>query len=314
MLLVDILARELKKWPSEAKIISQDANGCAHPYSYAGAFDGKKWLGPVQSCIYRVKMPALASDHATAIVTRADWQAAKEKLEGKAVKKPNANKDGWVRHRGGKCPVDAGTLVDVRYRNGDINLGVSALTASDDKNHVRGSRFSGSNSLAICWSHDRSLGDIMAYRIHTPSEQPAAAEETSPVEPVAQISGPLQWRDRITEIDAESKAENERHNAAMGKLNSERADLVHKLASEGLAMIERKAEPVDDMSDWRNWKAGDVITCNTDEWSRVYTKGNQYKVKASNPLVVFDDCGPGSACTIEGNDAEEFTFHSRPTN
>src|SRR6185437_15539298 len=118
-----------------------------------------------------------ASDWKTAIVTRADWQAAKDKLEGKTVKKPNANKDGFIRHRGGKCPVEAGTLVDVRHRDGDIFLAEPACGLG----------------RAETWAHSNHKGDIMAYRIHTPSEQPATTEESSPVEPVAPIAGPLQW-------------------------------------------------------------------------------------------------------------------------
>lgn len=298
MLLVDILARELEKWPSEAKIISQDANGCAHPYSYAGAFDGKQWRGPVQSCSYRVKMPALASDHATAIVTRADWQAAKDKLEGKTVKKPNANKDGWVRHRGGKCPVEAGTLVDVKYRGGGI---VHRHYATADK-------ATSQIALAAIWQHRKDDRDIMYYRIHKPD--PEAVKESLPVEPVAPIAGPLQWRDRITEIDAESKAEAARHSAAMTALDTERAELVQKLASEGLAMIERKADPVEDMSDPANWRKGDIVKCVGP--TKHCTKGKEYSLRKScidRKAFVTDDDGD-SGCPP----ASSFEFVRRPTN
>ena len=115
-----------------------------------------------------------------------------------------ANKTGWIRHRGGKCPVEAGTLVDVRFRSGITK------TVCD--------------SQSFRWSHSAALGDIMAYRLHTPSEQPLAVD-------------PLAWRDRITEIDAESKAEEERHGLVMTALDSEREELVRKLSSEGLALI-----------------------------------------------------------------------------
>ena len=141
-----------------------------------------------------------------------------------------ANKEGWKRHRGGKCPVEAGTLVDVRYRSGDINIGVSALTGPVDKNHVFGSRNGGYLDLARNWDHKGTPEDIMAYHLHTRSEQPATVKESLSVDLLA-------WRDRITEIDAESKAEAERHNAAMTALDSERAELVQKLAGEGLALL-----------------------------------------------------------------------------
>ena len=247
MKLVEILARELKEWPDKAVAITQDACGEVWPLSKLDdsvEFMGSRWLSNHCFMIVGDIIPGaqVASDHATAIVTRAKWQEAKDRLEGKTVKKPNANKDGWVRHRGGKCPVEAGTLVDIRLRNGDIKIGVEAITGWADD-----------------WSHTNSGYDTMAYRIHTPSEQPATVEESSPAEPVINgttcisefekpapaefkvIYDPLQWRDRITEIDAESKAETERHSAAMSALDAERAELVQKLASEGLALIERNA-------------------------------------------------------------------------
>ncbi len=151
-------------------------------------------------------------------------------------------------------------------------------------------------------------------KIHTPSEQPATAEKSSPVEPVAPISGPLQWRDRITEIDAESKLESERHNSAMTALDTERAELVQKLASEGLALIERKAEPVEDMSDYQNWKAGDLLTY-IGSHHQCFTNGEQYKLESLCMLdhgtvtIAEDDDGDQN-----GGDIDSFRWHSRPTN
>ena len=133
-----------------------------------------------------------------------------------------ANKEGWIRHRSGKCPVEAGTLVDVRFRSGIIK------TVCD--------------SLSLRWSHSGALGDIMAYRLHTPSEQPETVKECLPVDPVVAsnvdafnaqaempaakyFDGPLQWRDRIFEIDKQS-----------AELKQERIELVQKLASEGLQL------------------------------------------------------------------------------
>lgn len=65
------------------------------------------------------------------------------------------NKDGWIRHRGGKCPVDAEALVEVRNRAGDI-----AVTGGTS-----------CTSVSWHWSHSKHCGDIMAYRPHKPDEQ-----------------------------------------------------------------------------------------------------------------------------------------------
>lgn len=70
-----------------------------------------------------------------------------------------ANKDGWIRHRGGKCPVEAGTMIDVRFRDGYIEKEIPALENSSPK--ARG---------AYDWSHSGSMRDIMAYRLHKKEE------------------------------------------------------------------------------------------------------------------------------------------------
>ncbi len=300
--LVEILARELKKWPGEAAaIVQNEAGNLTKLDSLQVKFEWNQWdytsgemmriCGQRDGDFGR----ELASDHATAIVTRADWQAAKDKLEGKTVKKPNANKDGWVRHRGGKCPVEAGTMIDVRHRAGDVFTECKVGESCHCKD----------------WSHSNDDSDIMAYRIHTPSEQPATVKESLPVEPVAPISGPLQWRDRITEIDAESKAENERHSAAMIALSTERADLVQKLASEGLAMIERKAEPVEDMSDPAKWREGDLLEC-VFRHEGAYTMGKLYsfiRLSEWGTARTLDDTGEENGVL-----PNQLKWHSRPTN
>ena len=152
------------------------------------------------------------------------------------------NAEGWIRHRGGKCPVDPETIVEVRLRDG---------TCWVDSEAEAGSFWT--------WQHSDICADIMAYRLRKPAEQVApdiyAADDSeqmggvdiSFIEP-AIAQGPLQWRDRIAEIDATTQA-----------LTTDRAELVQKLASEGFALIGRVVEPVEDMSDWRNWKEGDRI-------------------------------------------------------
>ena len=54
----------------------------------------------------------------------------------------------WIEWNGGECPVPAGTIVDVKYRDGD-----------EETNHA--------GSWIKCWVNDGMLQDIIAYRIHT---------------------------------------------------------------------------------------------------------------------------------------------------
>lgn len=214
-----------------------------------------------------------------------------------------ANKEGWIRHRGGKCPVEAGTLVDVRYRSGDINIGVSALTDYSDKNHVVGSRNGGYLCFARDWNHGGADGDIMAWKLHAPSEQPATVNAKAEMPAAKYFDGPLQWRDRITEIDAESKAEAERHCQVMTALDSERAELMQRLASEGLA--------AGDMNDPANWKAGDLLECICCPDPK-YTEGKLYS------FLYLSDWGSARTIDNDGNEngimPSQFKWHSRPTN
>jgi hypothetical protein len=83
-----------------------------------------------------------------------------------------AKNDGWIEWGGGECPVPRGTLVDVRYRNGEENHHIGAGIFFDD---------TGSNPdiNAEDWNNDGSPLDIIAYRLHQPqeAEQPKADEE-----------------------------------------------------------------------------------------------------------------------------------------
>ena len=156
------------------------------------------------------------------------------------------NKDGWIRHRGGKCPVDGDAKVDYRMRDGEIDC-------------------FGRDAGRLAWSHNSDIGDIMAYRIHKPTEQPAhvaaaavqiginaagAGRLTTIADVKARFTtdGPLQWRDRITEIYRTVEA-----------LEEERVSLVQRLEVEGFRLIERAVQPVEDMSNPKNWKVGDVF-------------------------------------------------------
>jgi hypothetical protein len=158
-------------------------------------------------------------------------------------------KDGWIRHRGGKCPVEAGTMVDVRYRDGVEHFKTAAIESADceDENWIH--EANKASHLATC--------DIMAYRVCEPVVSEARPVESLSLSPECQIVGrsvrvdPLQWRDRITQIDFDIKFEQERHSSNMACMDQERADLVAKLAAEGFALIAAAVEP----DEWMRYAA-----------------------------------------------------------
>jgi len=108
MKLVEILARELGEWPEDAKAIAQDADACAHPYDtteieYA---DGE-WSFGVISSTYDVNMAYLATDHATAIVTREMWEAERERIKLDMYSGSITTKPKWRVSEDGLPPIGA---------------------------------------------------------------------------------------------------------------------------------------------------------------------------------------------------------------
>jgi len=229
------------------------------------------------------------------------------------------NAEGWIRHRGGKCPVEVGTLIDIRCRDGLVRNGVPC-----GKDFTR--------TASMFWSHEGDGAEVMAYRLHKPAEQvepnkvgKLTIEVTARTEGVReviedmqmhidQIDGPIKWRDRITEIDAATNA-----------LTAERADLVQKLASEGFALIglindllTEAAQKHEDMSDWRNWKVGDLLEMvKASEWEGM-TNGKLYEFASPENgynFAVVDDGGELRSVCIGSNDyvTGDFKWHSRPS-
>ena len=205
------------------------------------------------------------------IVTRSQWEAERAKLS-----KPKANAQGWIRHRGRKNPFNVCTLVDARLRSGDVVTG----KFSDNLKFV----------------HTGGLLDVMAYRVNE-SVDTASPEVTTPVD------GPLQWRDRITEIDRTVEA-----------LEEERASLIQKLADEGFKLIKREAVDLPDMSDWRNWQIGDLLEVVKKECGHKFQIGEIVRMK-SLPTVTGGqiECEHIDSSVWWWLNNQELKFHSRPT-
>lgn len=166
MKLIDILVEELPKcggWPEGAAFVAQEEGGNLYSFTSKPQKDcDDEWMDE-SSCGYHKKVGKLpeASDHDTSTITREQYEAALA-----------AKNDSWIEWGGGECPVEKGTLVDVRYRNGEENHHVGADIPLDD---------TGSNPdrNATDWKNDDSPLDITAYRLHHPQQagKPEASEE-----------------------------------------------------------------------------------------------------------------------------------------
>ena len=311
MKLVEILAKKLDAWPTGAAIAVQDgdarktvkfggkhANPSIALMGMEDVWQARDWKFTHESDFDH---SVLASDWKTAIVTEKKWQAERDRQKGGE----------WKRHRGGKCPVPDQTQVEVKFRDGDIR-----------QSHA--SDFFG-------WNHgelDDTRAEVMQYRVIS---QPQA-EHTDWVGPfpcttsdstvneielaisyssgvcsleskTEQMETPFKWRDEVTEL-----------NAYIEEFTRERDSLIERLASEGFALIPPVVSVVSefsgvDMSDWRNWKAGDIVT-SLKNYSNQFSIGSEYEIEnIENEILemVADDVGDPN-----GWDVENFKFIRSP--
>lgn len=208
-----------------------------------------------------------------------------------------ANKDGWIRWKGGKCPVEKGTLVDVRKRSGNIFTGLRALE-SIDAWHTQ-------------WNHNscaKLQGEIMAYRLHKPEELRQTEADPCVVEAKqAPKFDPVALRD-----EAEAMRDAIRHcESCIGNHKARIAEIEKQLAEEGFALVEKPAEKqaLPDMDDPKNWRVGDWFTCISDGWSS-FDKGGKYQM-----IEIDRDGDPVLKGKYEGVPitlVSNFKFHSRP--
>lgn len=174
MKLIDILVEELPKsggWLSDVKTMTQDRVGniwgydCVSPRLKGGLWSSKSGDDLVRDS--KVEARNLAVDWSTAIITREQYEAA---LASK--------NEGWIEWGGGNCPVEKGTLIDVKHRDGEIYQNKPAMGENNSR-----------------WSHFGSHGDIIAYRLHKPqeAEQAKSDDEAGLNECIGQTPAPV-WR------------------------------------------------------------------------------------------------------------------------
>ena len=155
MKLIDLLIKELPRrggWPDGALNATQDKDGqvCfsagAVPEFGCAAWEGGDWCG---NEFYTTR----ASDYATAIVTREQYESAL------AASKAIVGHEGWIQWAGGDRPVDSDAIVEVKFRNPSRN------------------KFNNDRAWDFTWSHDGFGGDIIACRLQHPGFKSRANDE-----------------------------------------------------------------------------------------------------------------------------------------
>lgn len=170
MKLIDILVEELPKnggWPDGIEKLEQYPDG--------SLFCGTKYKS-------YFKFP-IVDDYGDDEVTRAEYEAAL------AVKN-----EGWIEWGGGECPVSDSTIVEVRYRNGEVKAAAPADFYE--------------------WGHGRphfvTTGrDIIAYRLHKlqEAEQAKADEEADLNECIGQDASPAWTGEGLPPVGCECECQ-----------------------------------------------------------------------------------------------------------
>lgn len=281
MKLVQLLAKELKEWPEDDEgsdpilFITQNASGAIFSWNDNGELkfvDGQWYMQgtiPFDDVIFDGS--ETCSDCSSAIVREDQWHYEREKI----------NKPKWIRHRGGRMPVGAATIVEVRLRCGDIQkheayeflwrhkdcdsaaniMAYRVIEETKDQEieevetidtakaptieYAFGDKDSDPNDLD--W---KQLGTL-TYKLEIDATE-ATNEIDSLVAKWGQIESPLKWRDEIIELEAYEE-----------EFRREREKLIRKLESEGFKLIDHMTpvygEQIIGMNDWQNWKVGDIV-------------------------------------------------------
>lgn len=288
MKLVELLAKELSEWPSKAGFATQDKDGevrfmggCGTGYDF--------YLGIIAD--YDDSTVQYGGMRYAGEVTESQWQAERDRQKGGE----------WKRHRGGKQPVADGVLVEVKLRDGDIQKHYAEgfawpFTDCDVDANIMKFRV-----ISQPQAEEVKLSRLEARMLFS---KPCIVYPESAEAKTDQIDGPLRWRDCVNELDA-----------YIEEFTRERDALIELLASEGFALIPPVVSVVSefsgvDFSDWRNWKAGDVVECTYSDCDNVYTVGKLYDVDhvTSTYAYVSDDCGKGSFCNIGEDDSGSVRF------
>ena len=124
---------------------------------------GEEWCGYGYTGFqYEIKnLPMMKNWHQTCL-SREEYHQAY----------PKADDDGWIEWNGGACPVEIGSIVDVKQRDGDFGTHLHAGKATYEPE-------SDGDATAEDWSHNGSGGDIIAYRLHKPEVKPEFCESVT---------------------------------------------------------------------------------------------------------------------------------------
>ena len=287
MKLAQLLAKELKEWPEGVTHLTQSEVG----NEIYNALEGNS-EGALDFLDHRFDTSSRHSERPYPIVSRDQWQAEREKMD-----KPK-----WIRHRGGNSTLHPGTMIEARLRSGEIQRAIAGAflwdnSLSDHAVNIMAYRIiEETKDQEIEGVKKTNVGTI-TYKLEIDATE-ATKEIDSLVAKWGQIESPLKWRDAIIHCQAiieDCEREIERN--------------INLLDAEGLMMqkdskkaMQRYAPDVD-MSDWRNWKHGDIISISNDpdikDGEYKVTSIEEYDYDGDLPVQVTNGWADFSEATIK---------------
>ncbi|MGY0156387.1 hypothetical protein ACVQK1_09300 [Edwardsiella tarda] len=204
--------------------------------------------------------------------------------------------DGWIGWKGGEMPVERGTLVDVKYRDGMETVGVSAGIDRFSNDYKCKDGYPRS---ANDWKHFQYVADIVAYRLHQ-EEKPELEQAVPTLDDLMHA-----WQ------KAKANADTSRNILKLAEQDeaAARKALDDALRSAGWGET-AKDEPLD-ITDWRDLKPGDIVW-----WS-----GDSHVPEGEYVFELFDNLDDIAPFAVSRGDgvllwvdihAEQWCFIRRP--
>lgn len=168
--LIEILLDNVKPedWPENLPFAAQDKVSTSTGVSTIWIYQEKPVLSKFNLCGWNSVAPSKYDDFRVDVELCKHWNKTivhrDEFMKRWNERNPAVDSEGWIQWNGGEMPVEKGTLIDVKYRDGKVNLHVEAGGEFPSKGSIP-------SMTANRWSKRNAGSDIIAYRLHEPQKQ-----------------------------------------------------------------------------------------------------------------------------------------------
>lgn len=262
-------------WRDEAEFSAQDKDGEVFHYSAKPTIGAGREVWGHKGCIGEGEFTAekLPNWHQT-ILSRAEYFHLY----------PAPDADGWIEWKGGECPVDEGTLIDVRYRDGHEQVGCECGVW---RSELYGTHY---------WLNSGGKSNIIAYRLHKQEKKSISSDDVNLIlvvdgeeheigqgvevkepdakpefcESVMRSIPEPEAKPTIEQLAADYRnakdyAERKQQEDDDAKADADEKLRVLEIAGEAIGLVLSVAAPEPELmiTDWRDLQAGDEIATNS---------------------------------------------------